>query len=40
MHSLCSAIFQKDGTTLNAGQLVAGQALWIWYDGANFRLMY
>jgi hypothetical protein len=34
------AILQKDGTTLAAGQLVAGQALWIWYDGANFRLMY
>jgi len=34
------AILQKNGGTLVAGQLVAGQAVWIWYDGATFRLMY
>jgi hypothetical protein len=34
------AILQKDGTPLSAGQLIAGQAVWIWYDGANFRVMY
>lgn len=35
-----AAILQKNGNPVAAGQLVAGQAVWIWYDGANFRLMY
>ncbi len=35
-----TAILQKNGVTLSPGQLVAGQAVWIWYDGANFRLLY
>lgn len=36
-----SAILQKDGfTQLAPGQLKAGQAVWIWYDGGSFRLMY
>ncbi len=34
------AILQKNGALLAAGQLVDGQAVWIWCDGANFRLMY
>ena len=34
-------ILQKDGVSqLTAGQLTAGQAVWIWYDGRAFRLMY
>jgi len=34
-------ILQKDGISqLAAGQLPAGQAVWIWYDGHSFRLMY
>lgn len=34
-------ILQKDGVSqLKAGQLTAGQAVWIWYDGRAFRLMY
>ncbi len=34
-------IVQKDGVTqLAPGQLRAGQAVWIWYDGHVFRLMY
>jgi len=34
-------ILQKDGVSqLKAGQLMAGQAIWIWYDGRAFRLMY
>ena len=33
-------IMQKDGVShLAAGQLTAGQAVWIWYDGLRFRLM-
>ena len=36
-----AAILQKDGASqLTAGQLAAGQAQWIWYDGRAFRLMY
>lgn len=36
-----AAILQKDGISqLVAGQLTAGQAVWIWYDGRAFRLMY
>lgn len=35
------AILQKDGVNqLAAGQLTAGQAVWVWYDGRSFRLMY
>lgn len=35
------AILQKDGINqLTPGQLTAGQAVWIWYDGSSFRLMY
>jgi hypothetical protein len=34
-------ILQKDGISqLTAGQLAAGQAVWVWYDGRVFRLMY
>ncbi len=34
-------ILQKDGVSqLTAGQLHAGQPVWIWYDGRSFRLMY
>jgi len=34
-------ILQKDGVSqLTAGQLTAGQAVWVWYDGRAFRLMY
>ena len=34
-------ILQKDGVNqLVAGQLKAGQAVWVWYDGRAFRLMY
>jgi len=34
-------ILQKDGISqLTAGQLTARQAVWIWYDGRAFRLMY
>jgi hypothetical protein len=33
-------IKQKDGVTNANGTPVAGQAVWIWYDGAVFRLMY
>jgi hypothetical protein len=34
-------ILQKDGISqVAAGQLTAGQAVWIWYDGRSFRLMY
>jgi|SRR5579871_35387 len=35
------AILQKDGTSqLTSGQLKAGQAVWVWFDGQSFRLMY
>jgi hypothetical protein len=35
------ALVAKDGITqLTANQLVAGQAVLIWYDGKQFRLMY
>lgn len=35
------AILEKDGINqLVAGQLTAGQAVWLWYDGRAFRLMY
>jgi hypothetical protein len=34
-------ILQKDGISqLAAGQLTTGRAVWIWYDGRSFRLMY
>lgn len=34
-------ILQKDGVSqLAQGQLTAGQAVWIWYDGRGFRLLY
>ena len=35
-----TAILQKDGSQLVARQLTGGQAVWVWYDGSNFRLMY
>jgi len=35
------ALLQKDGISqLQPGQLTAGQAVWVWYDGNAFRLMY
>lgn len=35
------ALLQKDGISqLKPGQLTAGQAVWVWYDGNAFRLMY
>ena len=34
-----TAIKQQDGTTDPAGQLIAGQPKWIWYDGKIFRLL-
>jgi hypothetical protein len=36
-----AAILQKDGVSqLAPGQLAAGRAVWVWYDGRAFRLMY
>jgi hypothetical protein len=32
-------ITQQDGSTAPTGQLIAGQARWIWFDGTVFRLV-
>ena len=33
-------LLQADGKTLPGVKITPGQAVWVWYDGINFRLMY